>query len=164
MNGKSVQQINKNMMKYVPELESTYATYPMARSRWLEPTETGDRGEPCFFLPSSATIHATVAAKAENEACFKIDYVFCERGPLGRGYYSLLTKTAYVNLYSRMSMQGGPPGGCSCCCAFSKAARQAYDDWDDVKRIVFGRHVAPRPDDQAAKQAAVDNFTPSHDH
>jgi hypothetical protein len=102
-NGRSVQQINKNMIKCVAELESTYTTLShMALSRWLDPTETGDRGEPCFLLPSSAIIHAAaVAAPAkENKPCFKMHGVFCERGPLGHKCYSLLTKTAYVNLYA----------------------------------------------------------------
>jgi hypothetical protein len=66
------------------------------------------------------------------------------------GYYSLLTKPSYVNLYARMTNEA-PVGCCSC----SKAAREVYDAWDDLKRIVYARSVASRPDDAVAAEDAI---------
>src|SRR5687767_13290009 len=101
---KSTDEINATMIKFLPELASTYAKYPMKRDRWYLINEKGLKGERLFY-------------KEENSG-LKMDYVF-GRGPGGPGYYSLLTKTAYINLYSRITSEC-PVG----CCACSKEARK----------------------------------------
>jgi len=131
-----VDDMNAKMVKFVPELASDYARYPLKRDRWLEPKEKGPKDEPCFISSSV-------------DAGPKPDYVF-GRGKYGHGYYSLLTQYSYQNLYARLTHEA--PGGC---CACSKAARQEYDAYDDVKRIVYNRSVASRPDDVVASKDAL---------
>ena len=128
-------EINQKMVKFVPELASPYAKYPMARDRWLEPTEKTPSGRECYLQ--------------EPNAGMKEDYVL-GRGPLGEGYYSLLCRIAYENLYSRLTHEV-PVGCCNC----SKEARRRYDEWDDVKRIVFARSKASIPNDGKAAKDAV---------
>jgi hypothetical protein len=136
---KSPDQINALLVKFLPECASKYATYPMKRDRWYLPNEKGSKGEPLFLKQPDAGV--------------KMDYVF-GRGPGGPGYYSLLTKTAYINLYSRHT------SACPVtCCACSKAAREAYDEWDDVKRIIFARQLAKKPNDVTAATDAMSEAT-----
>ncbi|KAL3918190.1 MAG: hypothetical protein SGILL_004354 [Bacillariaceae sp.] len=135
---KPAKEINASLIKFLPELNSDYARYPMHHKRWYQPSEKAPKGEPCF-------IH-------EKENGIKKDYAFCKNGIKGPGYYSLMTKIAYVNLYSKLqSMQ---PGTCGCAC--SAADRKAMDEYDDVKRVIYGRHFSPRPDDAAAGKRAMD--------
>ena len=125
------------MIQFAPELASDYAaSYPMSRSRWYSPKEKGPKGEPCF-----------IPIKGDER---KLNYVF-GRGTFGEGYYSLLTKDAYNILYHRM-MHEVPMGTCYC----GKAARQKYNDWDNVKRIVYYRSVASIPNDRVAAHDATD--------
>jgi hypothetical protein len=136
---KPAAEINASLIKFLPELDSDYATYPMHYERWYGPAELGPKGEQCF-----------VAGKESDG--IKKDYVFCKRGLKGEGYYLLLTKASYVNLYSKIdSLQ---PGTCGCAC--SAADRVALDEWDDVKRVIYGRQFSPRPDDGAAGKRAMD--------
>jgi hypothetical protein len=128
--------INAKMAKFVPELVSAYALYPMKRVRWLDPKEIGPRGEPCFIATST-------------NAGVKPNYVY-GRGPYGTGYYSLMTRVPYVNIYSRLQNQ--PPVRC---CALSKEARNEMDEFDDVRRIVYNRSVSTRPDDVVAAGDAI---------
>ena len=108
----------------------------MRRKKWLTPNMTGPKGEPCYV-------------KGENNGV-KMDYVY-GKGPGGPGYYHLCTKTAYVNLYTRITSE------CPVmCCACTKAARIEYDEWDDVRLIIHARHLATIPDDKAAKQNQID--------
>ena len=86
-------ELNAAMVRIAPELSSVYAEYPMLRQRWLGPHETGPKGEPCFI-------------EAKQDEGRKPDYVYCKRGISGPGYYSLLTKIAYVNLYGRVVAEG----------------------------------------------------------
>jgi hypothetical protein len=129
---KPADEINGSLIKFLPELDSDYARYPMHHLRWYLPSEKGPKGEPCFV--------------PQTENGIKKDYAFCKNGVKGPGYYLLMTKIAYVNLYSKLdSMQ---PGTCGIAC--SSADRKAMDEYDDVKRVIYGRHLAPKPDDTAA--------------
>eukprot|EP00531_Pseudo-nitzschia_arenysensis_P016087 CAMPEP_0116133482 /NCGR_PEP_ID=MMETSP0329-20121206/10129_1 /TAXON_ID=697910 /ORGANISM="Pseudo-nitzschia arenysensis, Strain B593" /LENGTH=169 /DNA_ID=CAMNT_0003628115 /DNA_START=394 /DNA_END=903 /DNA_ORIENTATION=+ len=130
--------LNKNMVKFHPELESDYARYPMTYKRWYQPGEKGPKGEPIYI-------------KANTPDVVKKDYVFCKYGSCGPGYYSLMTKIAYVNLYSKHdSIQ---PGTCGCAC--NAEDRKAMDEHDDVKRLLYARQMSPRPNDKDAVTRAM---------
>lgn len=130
-----IDAMNAMMVKFIPELASEYARYPMQHDRWYDGKETGPKGERCWL-------------KGPN-TCMKMDYIF-GRGRYGEGYYSLLTKASYIHLYARMTNE--PPGGC---CACSAAARKELDEFDDVKRLIHARSVASVPDDQVARSDAI---------
>jgi hypothetical protein len=130
-------RMNRIMVKFLPELASEYAKFPMEGDKpWHTPNQKGLKGEPCFM------------ASAQN-AGVKMDYVW-GRGPCGLGYYSLLTKEAQANLYSRINSEAP---GCGCAC--SKGARKEYDEHDDVSRLMFARHKSRKRDDAAAQIAAL---------
>jgi hypothetical protein len=136
---RSIEDTNRIMVKFLPELASEYAKFPMkGDKKWFTPgaNQKGLKGEPCFI------------ASTQN-AGFKMDYVW-GRGPCGLGYYSLLTKEAQVNLYSRINLEAP---GFSC----SKGARKEYDEYDDVKRLMFARYKSPKADDDLAQKAALDD-------
>jgi hypothetical protein len=136
---KSADELNESMIKFFPELKSEYARFPMSYERWLNPGEKTPKGDPCFV-------------KSADGSIFKKDYVWCKYGNFGPGYYHLLTKPAYVNLYNKIdSIQ---PGTCGIAC--NSADRKAMDEHDDVKRLLYGRHMSPRPSDKAAEQRAMD--------
>ena len=132
----TVDEMNQKMAKVCPELASSYAKYPLKQSRWLDPQDTGPKGEPCFMA-------------SQQDAGVKMDYVFGP-GRLSRGYYHLLTKDSYKILYAR-TLNTAPSG----CCAFDKAARQAVDDHDTVKRLMYNRSVASIPDDAVGASDAI---------
>jgi hypothetical protein len=130
-------EINKSMIKFLPELDSDYARYPMHHQRWYQPSEKGPKGEDCFMK--------------EPDQGIRKDYVFCKNGFKGPGYYLLMTKTAYVNLYTKLdSLQ---PGTCGVAC--NGADRKAMDEYDDVKRVIYGRQMSPKPDDAVAGDRAL---------
>lgn len=135
--GTTPEKLNASMIKFLPELDSDYARFPLHRERWYQPKETAPKGEPCLV-------------KSDADAGIRKDYVYCKAAPFGPGYYSLMCKVAYVNLYTKLdSLQ---PGTCGCGC--NAADRAAMDEYDDVKRVIHARHLSPRPDDgvAAAKQ------------
>ena len=135
---KPAKEINASMIKFLPELDSDYARYPMHHERWYQPSEKGPKGEPCFL--------------AGPDAGVKKDYAYCKRGVKGPGYYSLMTKVSYVNLYSKIdSLQ---PGTCGIAC--NSADRKLMDEHDDVKRVLYGRQFSPKPCDAAAGKRAMD--------
>jgi len=78
---KSAKELNSSMVKFHPELSSDYAHYPMNHKRWLQPSEKGPNGEPCYV-------------KGGDPSLRKKDYVYCKRGAFGPGYYSLMTKVS----------------------------------------------------------------------
>lgn len=133
------EEMNRKLVKFLPELDSQYGEYPLHFERWLSPTagEKAPNGEPSFIV-------------ASQDSGVKKHYVW-GKGPMGPGYYHLLTNAAYINLYSRITHI--PPGGC--CACFSAAARKEMDEWDDVKRLMYSRSVSPCPDDGAGQQAAI---------
>lgn len=131
-------EMNAKMARVIPELASSYATYPMAHSRWLKPHESGPKGEPCFL-----------SKPADGSREMKMDYVY-GKGPHGEGYYHMLTHEAYVNLYSRINNE------VPSCCACSKEARKAYDEYDDVKRLLYNRWHGKVPNDVSAARDGMD--------
>ena len=132
-------EMNRLLVKFLPELDSDYARYPMHHKRWLGPSEKGPKGEPCFVKGGSPEI-------------IKKDYAYCKNGSFGPGYYSLMTKIAYNNLYSKHSSQH--PGTCGCAC--NAEDRKLIDEHDTVNRLLYGRHFSPRPCDAAAEKRAMD--------
>lgn len=124
--------MNAKMARVVPELASSYATYPMAHSRWLKSNECGPRGEPCFL-------------KSDGSREMKMDYAY-GKGPYGEGYYHMLTREAYVNLYGRITNEA------PACCACGKKASNAYDEYDDGKRLLYIRWHARVPNDVSAQE------------
>lgn len=136
---KPADELNRSMIKFLPELASGYARYPMHRERWYQPGEKGPKGEPCFM-------------KGGDVDTLRIDYVYCKAGCFGRGYYSLMTKISYVNLYNKLdSMQ---PATCGIAC--NSADRKAMDEYDDVNRLLYGRQMAARPCDSTAEKRMMD--------
>lgn len=136
---KPAAEINQSMIKFFPELASPYAKYPMKHERWYDPTEKGPKGEPCY-LP-------------QGDVGVKADYAYCKRVPEGMnaGYFSLMSHVAYVNLYERLDLVRPDSG----CCGLM-GDREAADQWDDVKRVLWGRQLAAIPDDEVAGKAAID--------
>jgi hypothetical protein len=132
---KSVKEVNDTMVKFLPELALDYAKYPMKQDWWYLLSKKGLKGEALFL-------------KEENKGV-KMDYVF-GRAMGGPGYYSLLTKTYYINVCSRITYE------CPVAfCAMSKKAHKACDEWDhDVKCIIHAWQLATKPDDQVATNDA----------
>ena len=126
----SAEEVNRMMPKVAPELASRYARYPLREKAWLSPNGKGPKGEPCFV-------------KESDKGVVKMDYVYCKNGVNGTGYYHLLTKTSYINLYSRVV--NSPPGVCGC--NVSKEGRKAYEEWDVVQRVLHNRQTCSVPDD-----------------
>ena len=126
---------NKAFAMTCPDLTSKYAQYPIKFERWLSFDEMFEGKK--AFLPS------------EQDEGFKEDYVYCKRGPKGKGYYHILTKVSNNNLYSRISSSS--PG----VCCFGDA--KAIDAWDTTRVVVYARSRASRPDDEAAKEQCVDH-------
>lgn len=138
MPSQEAEENNRKFAIVAPELASSYATYPLAKSHWVDFKGTTSAGEPCFV------------ANPEVDAIMKSDYVH-GNGPLGRGYYHLLTREAYIALYARLT-KTRPSGGF--CCFGTQDVRQAMSDHEDVENIVYYRSVASKPDDvQAVKDA-----------
>jgi len=126
---------NEGMVRVAEELGSKYAEYPIRYKRWLNVTESVE-GSPCFISSNG------------GDAGLKVDYVFCTRGPLGPGYYHLLTKVAYVNLYGRLQ-SSSPPSTCLCF-----GDRKGYNEYVGVKAVVYNRFFGSKPDDVQAKKDA----------
>lgn len=142
--------VNKALVEFLPELESNYAKYPMQHDRWYGPDEKGPKGEPCFIAQEGMSL---------TDAPIKKDYVYCTKGVNGKGYYSLMCRTSYVNLYHKLK-SCAPQGVCTtfCPCFASKATRKALDRFDDCKRVVFMRQqCVPKPDDRLASDIVMNN-------
>lgn len=130
---------NASMVKFAPELASKYATYPLHRDKWLAFGDVDDLGKPVFVAQA-------------KKGTFMEDYVYCSLAPkdYGAGYYHLLNPVAYINLFKRLESEAPPTGYC---CG-SPETKKEYDQYDDVRTIVYNRSVASKPDDtQAAKDA-----------
>lgn len=84
-------KVNQQMASICPELASKYAQYPLeGYSSWLNFEDETD-GKPAFLAASQDG-----GLKEHNVWCMK-----------GKGYYHLLTKVSYVNLYNRVG--NSPP-------------------------------------------------------
>lgn len=140
-------EVNFAFGMFCPELtKSDLAKYPMARDRWLNYAETFD-GKPTF-----------IAAETDDQGIIKPDYVWCKAAPKGKGYYHVLTKTVYVNLYTRL-MSTGPPGGGCCGGGGGKPSdARAADAWDTARRVIYARSRCSRPDDVAAAEQQIDHM------
>ena len=134
-------EVNEKMGRVAPELASPFAKYPLSaksgRNMWVNPNGgTTSKGEPCFIQGQGKT------------QPMKQHYVY-GAGSMGFGWYHLLTRDSYRALYNRLHSTAPVP-----CCAFSKEARKALHDHDDITRICYNRSVASIPDDlQGAKDA-----------
>ena len=137
-------EVNKAFAATCPELKSKYASYPIPQeysTRWLALDGKDEDGNRVVIL-------------TEHDKGFKEHYVFCKNAPLGKGYYHMLTKCAYVNLYSRLMSEGsGAP-----CLSFSTANRMRADQWETTRRVVYNRSRANRPDDVVGAEQAVDHM------
>ena len=145
MSAYDADEVNIAFARLCPELKSRYAVYPFPESSpasWLVPSKgVTYEGKPVVVL----------ADTKEKEHPLKEDYVFCKAGPLGEGYYHVLTKTAYVNLSTRLNAQGN---GKFLCFGDNQRAEQ----WDTCRRIVYNRSRANKPDDKHAAEAGVDQM------
>ena len=78
----------------------------------------------------------------QNEGV-KEDYVYSEDSE--PGYYHLLTKQAYIQLYKDLETKEP-----SLPCCWDKAGAKKYDEYARVKKIVYNRSIASKPDDKVA--------------
>ena len=159
-NSKPAATVNAFMKEYLPETAGcTYADFPMQHARWLQPKETTttpDGGDmPCFIKTGNE-----LPAQGSKQG-----YVWGP-GPLGFGYYHLLTKSAHVTLYTRILNRrvflGPNVGGGGCCGCFGEMDPRAQmpkgvkaDDIDDLRRLFHARSVASIPNDGVAAQDAL---------
>ena len=123
---------------------SIYAVYPFPdeyKSKWLSPYDMCDKNL-CFIA-------------SEEDQGKKQHYVYCKRGPLGKGYYHVLTKVAYSNLYTRLQSEGS---GVVCGCLAGSKAKKRAEQWDTARRLVYNRCRCSRPDDEAAAVQAIDHM------
>mmetsp|Transcript_9927 Transcript_9927/g.11885 ORF Transcript_9927/g.11885 Transcript_9927/m.11885 type:complete len:142 (+) Transcript_9927:76-501(+) len=132
------EEVNAAFAAICPELTSKYAIYPIDFEKWLELDDVID-GEKVF-------------QKSDNDMGLKENYVWCKNGPRGRGYYHLLTKMSYVNLYSRLSSSAP-----SSCCA-NQEMRKKVDQWDTTRRVVYNRTRPTRPNDELGAESAIDHL------
>lgn len=135
------EEVNNAFAQICPELKSKYAIYPIPekyRGRWLGFDEEFE-GKPTV-IPADAKGTETPE-----------DYVYCKNAPRGKGYYHVLTKVAYVNLYSRLSAE--EPG--TFCCF---GDREHSNQWDTARRVVYNRSRANRPDDAVGAVQAIDHL------
>ena len=131
-------EVNSAFKEFVPELAGVpEAAYPFQHERWLGFNEEYE-GQPTF-----------VASKTNDGV--KPGYVYCKNAPKGPGYYHVLCKCSYVNLYARLMSEGSP----STCC---KPDAKAADRWDTARRVIYARSRCSRPDDGAAAEQQVDHM------
>ena len=136
----TAEQVNQAFDMTCPELKSKYARYPLKYENWLNFNDHID-GQPVFI-------------DSAQDQGLKENFVFCKNAPKGRGYYHILTKVAYVNLYSRL-MSTGSGAGCSC---FGGDNSLLQDAWDTTRIIVYRRSRCSKPDDDLAAEQAVDHM------
>jgi hypothetical protein len=173
--GKSAAQINRSMKLLLPETNGcTYADYPLTSQsgKWLAgddkaPQEGG--GGYCFLRTGDTM-------PTGPDGGFKTGYVW-GTGPLGYGYYHLLTKAAHATLYFRIhekkvftgrrSGASSPKGGLF---GSKKSATSSSSDEDpknnailsttlptipagdlaDLRLLFHARSVATKPNDAQA--------------
>ena len=138
--GTNDDEMNAKMANVAPELASEYARYPLKRKAWINPEGKTAKGEPCFI-------------QANGKASMKMDYVY-GAGPKGFGYYHLLTRDSYVNLYHRLQKEA-PVCCCTCSPSFRMVSQKEISDHDDVVRIIYNRSVGSIPDDEQAAADAI---------
>ena len=129
-----------------PELKSEFARYPIKYSKWYGADDS--YGKQPMFVAS------------ENDMGMKLDYVFCKRGPKGKGYYHFLTKISYVNLLTRIS--ANPPPGLGWWSGGNASKGTSLDAWDTTKRVIYGRTRLSRPEDSLFGEQGIDHITQNH--
>lgn len=143
----SPKEVDSAFQQFCPELHhSKWATYPIQYDRWLNFQETWEK-KPVFVA-------------SEEDKGPREDYVYCKHTPQGKGYCHVLTKVAYVNLYSRLMSQGPPGAGCGCFGGSSSSVDKAAsaDAFDTARRVVYARSRGSRPDDGAAWEQQIDHM------
>ena len=81
------------MIQAIPELNSEYATVPMANGNWHKPEETLEKDVACFI-------------PADEQGPIKKDYIWMPaKGDLKAGYYHLRTQEAYIRVYDLICRQ-----------------------------------------------------------
>ena len=106
-----------------------YGRYPITFKHWCHVDEKIN-GNICFI-------------KSPKNEGVKEDYVYSEDPE--PGYYHLLTKQAYIQLYK--DVQTKEP---SLPCCWDKAGAKKYNEYTRVKKIVYNRSIASIPDDKVA--------------
>mmetsp|Transcript_15807 Transcript_15807/g.34633 ORF Transcript_15807/g.34633 Transcript_15807/m.34633 type:complete len:174 (+) Transcript_15807:69-590(+) len=133
-------RLQRLLVHYCPELKGpSYATYPLTADKWRQPNERLKEGSPYLFQ-----------AAPHNVLGPKHDHVW-GKGPFGIGYYHLLTKQPYTILYTK-HMNTAPN---TCCTGTS--GRQAKDEWDDVRIILFQRMNSTRRNEVVAHSDMMGN-------
>ena len=139
---------NERMARVAPELESSWAAYPLNRKDWLDNAATLSNEDgstsPAFIPYEKDPNFPTTALKA--------DYVW-GAGQRGFGYYHLLTRDAYKVLTARI-VNKGPPLQC-CCLGPPSNSKFSSEDYDFVAEIVYNRSIASTPDDMLAQKEAI---------
>lgn len=126
--------MQQKIVRYVPELDSKHAAFPMEHENWLAPNGKAPDGAPGFV-------------EGPNNGR-KQDYVYA-RGLNGPGYYHVLTKYAHVAAYEKFMNAGHV----SCCSSFLRTSE--YDEWDSVRLVLHARTRAARANDFAAKKSQM---------
>ena len=139
---------NERMARVAPELESSWAAYPLNRKDWLDNAATLSNEDgstsPAFIPYEKDPSFPTPALKA--------DYVW-GFGPQGFGYYHLLTRDAYKVLTTRVKNKGPPLQ--YCCLGPPSDSKFSSEDYDVVLEIVYNRSIASTPDDMLAHKEAI---------
>jgi len=137
--------MNRIMIELIPELDSEWATAPMAFGRWRRPDETIDNGDPCYIASAKDT-------------GFRQNYIYMKRRKdLPAGYYHLRTQEAYVEVYWRLChCKKAPP-------MFPFMRRRKHsssivctrNEFKQVKTIIYNRVVCKEPNDIWAARMAL---------
>lgn len=133
--------MNERMAELVPELRSSWATTPMARSRWLEPSASTDGDEPCFV------------ASAQNSG-MKINYVWMpQRKDLPAGYYHLATQEAYIQI--NHLLRKARPRRRFDRTTTSSNSREDRELYRQIQNLLSNRLVTDLPDDVHAQRVKM---------
>ena len=94
---------NERMVRFMPELKSPFAKYPLQAEAWLDihTTLNNEHGlKTPAFIPHKADPDCPMPD-------IRDDYVW-GAGPLSYGYYHILRRNAYAILISRIRKKGRP--------------------------------------------------------
>lgn len=131
-------EINAEMARVAPVLSSPYAHYPLHREKWLQPFSTTEDGTPAFIPTANFPLSLMTLVSP-----LRPDYVW-GYGPLGKGYYHLLTKEAYRNLLNYLNM-------CEidipCVMRTWPCYRKKHLELEEAKEIIRRRCHAKKPQD-----------------
>lgn len=139
----SKESINAMMGRVVPELNSSYAAYPMANKAWVSASGKAPDGQPAFEASPKAP-------KGETKP-LKKDYVWGP-GTRGFGYYHMTTKEAYVILSARLQHEAGGSAHAGCC-GRSKTSDETprQEALKEIHHLMYFRSQSPVPNDKEAR-------------